>query len=197
MADKAPKFDITKLTIREMAILIGAMLSAVGYGFYEFEYSVQTKVFAKTEKQVETLQVSINAFQKLLVNPAQAKKIKNQVNKVKNEIKEIQAAIEKTKVRLTGQDLEILNNLQGEADYYGVFLKSMKTSEKKFSRAGLHLKEVSLILEIESDYDALKNFMGALKNFPAVITVESLETTRDEEILPKLESRLHLKVVVL
>jgi hypothetical protein len=52
-------------------------------------------------------------------------------------------------------------------------------------------------MEIESDYDSLKNFIASLKNFPAVITIQSLETTRDEKILPKLESRLHIKVIVL
>jgi hypothetical protein len=197
MADKTPKFDLAKLTLREIAIFIGVSLAATGYGFYEFEYSVQEKKITQIEKEQKALDVSINTFQKMLINPAQANRTKTQIKKIKNEIVDIQASIEKTKVRLTGQDLEILNNLQGEADFYGVYLKSMKTSERKFSRAGLNLKEVSLIMKIESDFSALKSFIGALKNFPAVITIESLETSRDEKILPNLESRLHIKVVVL
>ena len=52
-------------------------------------------------------------------------------------------------------------------------------------------------MEMESDYDALKNFIASLGNSPAVIDIESLETKRVEKILPKVESRLHLKVMVL
>ena len=191
------KLDLSKLTIREIVIIIGTLLSAVGYGFYQFEYKVQTKKIAKLEKQSSEVQASITVFRQILINPAQAKKTKAQIKKIKDEIIELQNTIEKTKSRLEGQGLEILNELQNEADFYGVFLKSLKTSERNLSRAGLRLKEVSLVMEIESDYDSLKNFVSALKNFPAVITIQSLETNRDEKILPKLDSRLHIKVIVL
>ncbi|MBT3922837.1 MAG: hypothetical protein HOF21_09710 [Nitrospina sp.] len=197
MAANTPKFDLSKISIREIIIVVGTFLFAVGYGFYEFEYIPQMKKFADLEKQSKEVQASIGAFQKILINPSKIKKTTAQIKKIKNEIEEMQAAIEKTKSRLKGQGIEILSNLQGEADFYGVFLKSMKTSEKNLSRAGLRLKEVSLVMEIESDYNALKSFVASLKDFPAVITVESLETTRNEKILPKLESRLHIKVIVL
>ena len=60
-----------------------------------------------------------------------------------------------------GQDAEILNELQNEADFFGVFLKSMRTKERFIKRSGMRLKEVSLIMEMESDYDALKNFIAS------------------------------------
>ena len=116
---------------------------------------------------------------------------------LKDEIIELQSTIERIKARLTGQDLEILDELQSEADIYGVFLKSIKTNERSISQAGLNLKEVSLVMEVEGDFDALKKFVTSFKNFPAVITIQSLETIRDEKILPKLGSRLHIKVIVL
>ena len=197
MAAATPKFDLSKMTLREIIIVGGTLLFAVAYGFYEFEYTVQMKKITLLEKQSREVQASIGAFQKILINPSHVKKTLVQITKIKSEIVEMQAAIKKTKSRLKGQDLEILNDLQGEADFYGVFLKSMKTSERRIKQAGLRLKEVSLILEIESDYNALKKFVASLKNFPAVITIESLETTWDEKILPKLESRLHIKVIVL
>ena len=194
---ETPKLDLSKLSIREIAIMIATLLAAVGFGFHQFEYKVQTKKIAALEKNTREIQAQIGVFQKILLNPGQIQKTKAQINKIKDEIIELQNIIEKTKVRLQGQGLEILNELQNEADFYGVFLKSLKTSERKLSRAGLRLKEVSLVMEIESDYDALKNFVTALKNFPAVITIQSLETNRDEKILPKLDSRLHIKVIVL
>ena len=194
---ETPKFDLSKMSVRELVIVVGPLLSAVGYGFYQFEYQVQTKKVALLEQQSRETQASIGAFQKILINPSRVKKTKAQITKIKNEIVELQTTIKKTKNRLEGQGTEILGELQNEADFYGVFLKSLKTNERRLSRAGLRLKEVSLVMEIESDYDSLKNFIASLKNFPAVITIQSLETTRDEKILPKLESRLHIKVIVL
>ncbi|MBC8288538.1 MAG: hypothetical protein H8E42_13790, partial [Nitrospinae bacterium] len=128
---------------------------------------------------------------------ARTQKTKAEIIAVTGELAELQSDIEKTKTRLVGQGLEILNELQSEADFYGVFLKSIKTSERNLSRAGLRLKEISLILEVESDYDSLKKFVTSLKEFPAYMTIQSLETNRDEKILPKLDSRLHIKVIVL
>lgn len=197
MTSKTAKFDIKSLSIRELVIIIGTLLSAVGYGFYQFEYTVQTKKIKALGKKSTETKAAIGAFQKVMVSSARIQKTKTEIITVEDEIIELQTSIEKTKTRLTGQDLEILNELQSEADFYGVFLKSIKITEKNLSRAGLLLKEVSLLMDVESDYDALKNFIGSLKNLPAVITIESLETTRNEAILPKLESRLHIKVIVL
>ncbi len=197
MATKPGKSDLKNLSIRELVIIVVTLLGAVGYGFIEFEYNVQTKKIKEIEEQLTQTQTLIGALQKVMVSPVRNQKTKAQIKKVEEEIVELRTAIEKTKARLTGQDLEILNELQNEADFYGVFLKSIKTSENNLFRGGLQLKEVSLVMEVESDFDALKNFINSLKNLPAVITIQSLETTREEKILPKLESRLHIKVIVL
>lgn len=197
MATKPAKSDLKNLSIREIAIIVGTLISAIGYGFVEFEYKVQTKIIEKLEKQSKEIQATTGAFQKALITPARTKKTKAEIILLKAEIIELQSTIERIKARLTGQDLEILDELQSEADVYGVFLKSIKTNERSISQAGLNLKEVSLVMEVESDYDALKKFVTSFKNFPAVITIQSLETIRDEKILPKLDSRLHIKVIVL
>ena len=197
MASEAIKLALKNLSIRELVIVIGTLVSAIGYGFYQFEYTVQTKKIKVLEKKLTETQATIGALEKVMVSPTHIQKTKTEITTVEGEIIELQADIEKTKARLTGQDLEILNELQSEADFYGVFLKSIKTNERSVSQAGLSLKEVSLVMEVESDFDSLKKFVTSFKNFPAVITIQSLETLRDEKILPKLESRLHIKVIVL
>ncbi|MBL7021226.1 MAG: hypothetical protein ISR86_11885 [Nitrospinaceae bacterium] len=197
MATKSSIPDLKNLTLREIAIIVGSLLSAIGYGFFQFEYTVQIKKIEQLEKQSTEVQTSIGALQKALISPARTQKTKAEIIAVTGELAELQSDIEKTKTRLVGQGLEILNELQSEADFYGVFLKSIKTSERNLSRAGLRLKEISLILEVESDYDSLKKFVTSLKEFPAYMTIQSLETNRDEKILPKLDSRLHIKVIVL
>ncbi len=197
MATKSPKPDLKNLSVREKVILAVSLLSAIGYGFYQFEYTVQIEKINRLEKQTSEIQASIGVIKKALVSPESSKKTEKEIIAITKELTELQSEMEKAKDRLTGQDLEILNALQDEADFYGVFFKSIKTSERNLSRAGLLLKEVSLVMEVESDYIALKNFMASLKDFPAVISVQSLETKRVEKILPKLNSRLHIKVIVL
>jgi hypothetical protein len=73
----------------------------------------------------------------------------------------------------------------------------MRSSEKLVKRGSLKLKEVSLFMDMEADFDSLKNFIDSLGTFSAVLDIESLETKRNEKILPKVESSLHLKVMVL
>lgn len=197
MSIKPAKPDLQNLSVREMVILVVTVLAAVSYGFYQFEYTVQTKKIKQLDQQTTDIQSSIGALKKVLTSPESSRKTEAEIIAVTEELTQLQADIEQAKDRLTGQDLEILNTLQDEADFYGVFLKSIKTRERSFSRAGLRLKEVSLVMEVESDFNALINFVASLKDFPAVISVQSFETSRVEKILPKLDSRLHIKVIVL
>ncbi len=189
--------DLKNLSMRELMIIGFTLVFGVGYGYYEFEYVSQNDKLKKLKTEIVQVQASLGAFQQIMKNPANVKQTQAQVKKISEEISKLEEEIEKAKGRLKGQDGEILNELQNEADFFGVFLKSMRTSERFVSRSGLRLKEVSLIMEMESDYDALKNFIASLGNSPAVIDIESLETKRVEKILPKVESRLHLKVMVL
>ena len=189
--------NLKNMSMREKLIVVFTLVFAVGYGYYEFEYAVQKKNLKKIKADLIQVNASVGAFQTMMKSPEKVKKTREQIEKVKEEISEFEEAIDKAKGRLKGQDLEILDELQNEADFYGVFLKSMRSTEKHVRRNGLKMKEVSLIMEMESEYDALKNFISSLSNSPAVIDIESLETKRVEKILPKVESRLHLKVMVL
>ena len=191
------KSDLKNLSMRELIIIGFTLIFGVGYGYYEFEYVSKSNEIEKIKSEMSQVQTSLGAFQKLMKSPENIKKTQEKIVKIKKEISLLEKEIEQAKGRLKGQDGEIIDELQNEADFYGVFLKSMRTSERFVKRSGLRLKEVSLIMEMESDYDALKKFIGSLGNSPAVIDIESLETKRVEKILPKVESRLHLKVMVL
>ena len=191
------KSDLKNLSLREFMIIGLTLVFGVGYGYYEFEYTAQNNKLKKIMTEMTQVQSSLSAFQSILIDPGKVKKTKAQIVLIKEDISKLEQEIDKAKSRLKGQDAEILNELQNEADFFGVFLKSMRTKEKFINRSGMRLKEVSLIMEIESDYDALKSFIASLGTFPAVLDIESLETTRNEKILPKVESRLHLKVMVL
>ena len=191
------KTDLKNLKPREFMIIAFTLIFGVGYGYYEFEYTAQKNKLDKIMSEMTQVQSSLSAFQNILIDPGKVKKTKAQIVLIKKDISKLEEEIEKAKGRLKGQDMEILNDLQNEADFFGVFLKSMRTKERFINRSGMRLKEVSLIMEMESEYDALKSFISSLGTFPAVLDIESLETKRNEEILPKVESRLHLKVMVL
>jgi Tfp pilus assembly protein PilO len=191
------KSDLKNLSLREFMIIGCTLVFGVGYGYYEFEYTAQNNKLKKIMTETTQVQSSLSAFQSILIDPGKVKNTKAQIVLIKEDISKLEQEIDKAKGRLKGQDAEILNELQNEADFFGVFLKSMRTKERFINRSGMRLKEVSLIMEMESDYDALKSFIASLGTFPAVLDIESLETKRNEKILPKVESRLHLKVMVL
>ena len=191
------KSDLKNLSLREFAIIGLTLVFGLGYGYYEFEYTAQNNKLDKIVTEMTQVQSSLNAFQSVLINPGKVKRTKAEIVLIKEDISKLEQEIEKAKDRLKGQDMEIINDLQSEADFYGVFLKSMRTSEKTLNHSGMRLKEVSLVMEMESDYDALKKFIASLDAFPAILDIESLATKRNEKILPKVESRLHLKVMVL
>ncbi len=191
------KTDLKNLSPRELMIIGFTLIFGVGYGYYEFEYTAQKNKLDKIMSEMTQVQSSLSAFQNILIDPGKVKKTKAQIVLIKEDISKLEQEIEKAKGRLKGQDMEILNELQNEADFFGVFLKSMRTKERSINRSGMRLKEVSLVMEMESDYDALKSFVASLGTFPAILDIESLVTKRNEKILPKVESRLHLKVMVL
>ena len=191
------KTDLKNLSLRELMIIGLTLVFGVGYGYYEFEYTAQNNKLEKIMNEMTEVQTALSAFQNILIDPGKVKKTKAEIVLIKEDISKLEQEIDKAKGRLKGQDSEILNDLQNEADFFGVFLKSMRTKERFVNRGGMRLKEVSLIMEMESDYNALKSFVAALGTFPAVLDIESLETKRNEKNLPKVESRLHLKVMVL
>ena len=104
----------------------------------------------------------MSAFQSILIDPGKGKN-RAQIVLIKEDISKLEQEIDKAKGRLKGQDAEILNELQNEADFFGVFLKSMRNRERFIKRSGMRLKEVSLVMEMESDYDALKSFIASLE----------------------------------
>jgi Tfp pilus assembly protein PilO len=191
------KSDLKNLSLREFAIIGLTLVFGLGYGYYEFEYTAQNNKLDKIMNEMTEVQSALSAFQSVLIDPGKVKKTRAEIVLINEDISKLEKEIDEAKGRLKGQDAEILNELQNEADFFGVFLKSMRTKERFISRSGMRLKEVSLIMEMESDYNALKSFIASLGTFPAVLDIESLETKRNEKILPKVESRLHLKVMVL
>jgi septal ring factor EnvC (AmiA/AmiB activator) len=191
------KSDLKNMSMRELVVIGVTLCSAIGFGYYEFEYSAQQKKLTQITSEIKEVRASLGVLQKLLVNPKKVEKTKADIKRIEGELSDLKGDIEKVKSRLKGQELEILDQLQNEAEYNGVILKSMRSSEKLVKRGSLKLKEVSLFMDMEADFDALKNFIDSLGTFSAVLDIESLETKRNEKNLPKVESRLHLKVMVL
>jgi cob(I)alamin adenosyltransferase len=190
-------FDLKKISKRELVIMGATLCFAIGFGYYEFEYTVQQKKLTNITNEITEVRGSLGTLEKLLVNPKKVEETKADIKRIKGELFDLKEDIEKVKSRLRGQELEILDQLQNEAEYNGVILKSMRSSRKLVKRGSLKLKEVSLFMDMEADFEALKKFIDYLGTISAVLEIESLVTTRNEKILPKVESKLHLKVIVL
>lgn len=93
--------------------------------------------------------------------------------------------------------VHVLNDIQEAASFHQIVLNSIDVAERKIIRGALTYKGVSFQLNIHSDYDAIKSFVGSLEALPALLYIKSMETIRNEEILPRVETTMHLKVFVL
>jgi peptidoglycan hydrolase CwlO-like protein len=114
------KSDIKNLSIREFVIIGSTLLFAIGFGYYEFEYSVQQKKLTQITSEIKEVRTSLGTLQKLLVNPKKVEKTKADIKRIEGELSELKGDIKKVKSRLKGQELEILDQLQNEAEYNGV-----------------------------------------------------------------------------
>ncbi|QPJ65171.1 MAG: hypothetical protein G3M78_07125 [Candidatus Nitrohelix vancouverensis] len=196
MAVKVEKVDLKNISKRDQLFLLITVVSAIGYLFYEFDF----KILEQKHKQVKTQMVKVveplgaiqlSMQQMAVSNPEKRiEKLKEDVDALDKEIAEMRALLE-------GKALGIMNALQTEASYNGIIIKNIRTREKQIKRGSLELKEFSLILVMNSDYESVKYFMDSLTRMPAVIGIKSFEILRNEDILPLIETRLFLKMYVL
>jgi hypothetical protein len=76
------KSDLKNLSVRELVIIGGTLCFAIGFGYYEFEYSVQQKKITKVTNEIKEVRASLGTFQKLLVNPKKVNKTKADIKKL-------------------------------------------------------------------------------------------------------------------
>jgi len=196
MAPKIEKFEIDNVSKRDRIFLAFTISLVLFYGFYEFEY----KKVKLQEKKLASQISKINAPLELIQKSLQDTNVKNLTYKIKileERISQLRKDIKGRKKALKGKSLEVLNGLQASATKHGVMVKNIRIKEKEFKRGKVDIKELSLILVLNSDYNSLKRYMASLKEFPVVLGVKSLETRRDEDIMPLVETRLFLKLFLL
>ncbi|MFT4579947.1 MAG: hypothetical protein ACI9UO_002798, partial [Nitrospinales bacterium] len=79
-------FDLKKISMRELVIMGVTLCSAIGYGYYEFEYSVQQKKITKITQEIKEVRTSLGTLQKLLVNPKKVEKTKADIERIEGEL---------------------------------------------------------------------------------------------------------------
>ena len=196
MPPKIEKFDINNISTRDRIFLAFTLTVALGYGFYEFEYKK-----TKAKEKMLALEISkINAPLELMQKSLQDVSVRDPENRIKQleaNIDKLKDEIKEMKVALHGKSLDVLNGLQASANKTGVIVKNIDIKEKDIKRGDVNIKELSLVLILNSDYKSLRNFMASLKDFPLAVGVKSMDTKRDEEISPLVETRLFLKLFLL
>jgi hypothetical protein len=196
MPPKIEKFDINNISTRDRIFLAFTLIAALSYFFYEFEYKKTKAMEKKLALEISNINAPLELMQKSLLDVSvrdpenKIKQLEANIDKLHDDIKEMKAA-------LHGKSLDVLNGLQASANRTGVIVKNIDIKEKDIKRGDVDIKELSLILILNSDYKSLRNFMASLKDFPLAVGVKSMETKRDEEISPLVETRLFLKLFLL
>lgn len=198
MAEAALKqFDLKNLQPREIALLVVAVLGVLGFGYYTFEFKARQKAIKEVKAQLIEAEGNVAAIRQAIISPERINAIEGEIKKNAEEISGVRAEIAAVKSKMQEKYVDILQQLKDEAVDNGAVMQSFKTSEKPVERGSLSYKEVSVTMKIQVEYDSLINLVARLETIPALLSLESLEVLRKDEILPKVESRLSIRLYVL
>ncbi|MEE9258359.1 MAG: hypothetical protein V3U37_02350 [Nitrospinaceae bacterium] len=191
------KLDLKNLSVRDKMIMVFTLTAALGYGYFEFEYKpVQAKI-KNIKVELADAKTIGNSFRQAVMNAGSLEKTLREIEGLEEKIKGMKNEIDGIKSKMEGKHVEILFELQRRAEHHGVVIKTLRTAEKTLARGNMRFLELSLILEMQSDYQSLKNFIASLQRFSAILWIQSLSTKRNAAILPEIEIQLHLKVISL
>ncbi len=198
MAETAPKqFDLKNPQPREIGLLIVAVLGVLGFGYYNFEFKARQKAVKEVKSRLIEVEGSISAVRQGLAVPERIKGIEAEIEKTFFFNDTATTEIYTFKTRMQEKYVDILQQLQDEAKNNGAVMQSFKTSERPVERGNFSYKEVSVVMKIQVEYGSLMNLVAKLETIPALLSLESLEVLRKDEILPKVESRLSIRLYVL
>lgn len=191
------KINLKKLKPRETAALIFAFLVVAGAAYYKFEYQARQKEIKQAETKLKDLNATVSVYRQAILSPDQIKAVEAEADRTGKEISELREKIVKIKSKMQERDVDILQQLKKEAEINGAVLRSFKTSEKQIARGNLSYKQISVSTKIYSEYESLTSFIERLETIPAILSLQSFEVLRNDEILPKVETRLYIQLSVL
>lgn len=197
MALEMEKFDLKKISTREKMIVAFTLISALGYGYYQFEYVVQGKKMKDAMTRLSQVDASAAALEQALAKLKAVGDTEKQIARKNESISRLREEIEAVKAKMKGSATEVVQEIQSKAEALNIVISTMRTRERNFQRGKLKMKEISLILELHCGYTAMKKFLEFLDAYPALLSIESFQMIRNEEILPKIENRLHIKIFAL
>ena len=194
---KIESVDLKNLKPREIGILIFTALMLVGFVWYKFELQPCQEKKKVAEKRLKEVDGMIAVFQMAAISPLQKKDIETQIERTAKEIDALRENIANVKTLMESKTVNILQQLKSNTKSKGAKLLSLKNSEKLVTNGNLTYKEITVLMKIRSDYNAVADIVKKFNDIPALISLKSLETERIDEILPLVETQLQLEVIVL
>ncbi len=191
------EFDLKTLPMRTKILLVTTVLMAVGFGYYLLEYEGSLKKAARVQSRLMEVGETLAAYQTAVSSPEKIISAKKGVTVSKKEIERLTKKINATKSKMQEKYLDILRKLKREAELHGTVLRSFQSYEKDKVSGTLEYKEIQVNMTIHGDYNSLIRFIESLESIPAIISLKHVETSRVEEILPQVESRLRMELYVL
>ncbi len=191
------EFDPKTIPLRTKILLVTTVLMALGFGYYKLEYEGSLKTIKSMDSNLREVNETLAAYQTAVMNPNAIVTAKANLETTKREIDRLTKSIDQTKSKMQEKYLAILRKLKREAELHGTVLRSFQSYEKDKTSGTLEYKEIQVNMTIRSDYNSLIRFVESLESIPAIISLEHVETSRLEEILPQVESRLRMELYVL
>lgn len=187
---------LEKMSRRERIILALVGVVAVGAGFYKFEYEPQQARLKKVNASIEQIQGDVASLRQA-VSAVRAQNVSMNIQRTRGDILRLQEEIEFFKSRMSGEVRDVIGVLKRQAALHGIQVKSINSQENEVTRSHFQYRRVQINLRMESGYRAIGKFISALEEVPAILSVQHFEVRRVQEILPRLNTSLTLRLYVM
>ncbi|KMP10513.1 hypothetical protein UR09_05985 [Candidatus Nitromaritima sp. SCGC AAA799-A02] len=188
------KIDFKNISLREKIIMGVTLVAAISYGYYQFEYMVQEKRMKNVKSRLSEVDTSAAALEQVLMKLATGGETEKKIARKKENIARLREEIDVVRAKMKGSANEIIREIQNEAEEQNIVIANLRTRDRELRRGKLRMKEINLLLELRGDYRAIQNFLLFLDVYPALLSIESLKIKRNEEIMPRIENTLHIKI---
>lgn len=181
---------------REKMLLFFVITAIAIWAFDSFYYTPQKKKILRLKEEIKLADLKLNES---LIYVKGVETVEAEVSHLEKELKGFN---ERT---LKGEEFRaFLKHLARESDRLKMKMISLTPQEEKISlpegkktASPFQYKRVKVHMVLHSTYTALQTYLKGIEELPFLVTVDSLQMERNEELLPFLKVTMGLSVLII
>jgi Tfp pilus assembly protein PilO len=175
------------MTKREKMMIGAAVATIVLMSFYMFVYEPKKKEMLRLKEEIKTADLQIEKIVTAIPG----------LKKSEEELAREQRRLSLVKKTISGgeQVLELLRQLAREAYRLNMDVISLEPREELPPEKSPY-QRLTIVMNIQCRYRHLGLYLRGLIDLPGLVTVDELQIVRDNQIFPKLQTKLTLSTFV-